>query len=539
MSADETTDSANENSKAKSELKRLLEHGVLGFHTHFEATEVIGFKERQPPVNVFSIFVAEERGHSLLPSKRFLCDRIELRSLKGWKFGLVRYHLTAAELLDHIEALDTDGEWKPYGTPLAIGKLRRVGAQYIPADGTAEVPWNNLLKNNFFSGSHVFEWFDEEKAALIELLAEPRRLQELSTAISPHVQLSIAALSDRIGNIVVQVPVTLITTRVGLRPDGLLIEIGWHPRAIRRILRITSEFANEEAVAGFASANISGDELLLPIETDLGQLRVHIWDDLHRVVVGALASSSFIRSIHMDMRPTSPEPREFSIRGEDGQLAKQRVLVSGASLPSIIGDRAGPPGQRWASRRLYQSDAARARNERRFVQYRAEPGKEKERRDQALGDIRFLINRYAKHGAWLWDPFLSADDILLTLFYCQFGAADLRALTDGMTLSGVAKTDFVEAQKATLASCKGNCERLRLEYRVRIGPAGWAFHDRFLIFPQNDAGALAWSLGTSVNSAGTSHHILQQVDDGQLIKDAFEDLWSELAGTDHLVWKTP
>lgn len=214
-------------------------------------------------------------------------------------------------------------------------------------------------------------------------------------------------------------------------------------------------------------------------------------------------------------------------------------LVSGASLPSIIGDRTGPPGQRWAARRLYQTDAARAREERRFVQYRPEPGKEKESREKALGDIRFLIDRYGKHGAWLWDPYLSADDILLTLFHCQSGGADLRALTDGMTVCGTKKSDFVEAQKATIAACKGNCERLRLVYRVRIGPAGWTFHDRFLIFPQDDAGALAWSLGTSVNSAGTSHHILQKVDDGQLIKDAFEDLWSELGGAEHLIWKTP
>lgn len=526
--------------KSKDELERLLEHGVLGFHTHFEATEVIGFHDKkQSPINVFSIFVAEERGQSALPAQNFLCERIELKSLKGWKFGLARYHLTAAGLLEHLEALDADGEWKPSGKPLAIGKLRRVATQYVPANGTIEVPWNNVLKNNFFSGSHVFEWFDEEKVALRELLAEPRRLQELSTAIAPYVPLSIAALSDRIGNIVVQVPVTLITTRVGLRPDGLSIEIGWHPRAIRRILRITSEFANEEAVAGFASANISGDELLLPMETDLGQLRMHIWDDLHRVVVGSLARSSFIRSIQMDLSPISPEPREFFFRGDDGQPATQRVLVSGASLPSIIGDGAGPPGQRWASRRLYQRDAARALEERRFVQYRPEQGKEKACREQALGDIRYLINRYAKHGAWLWDPFLSADDILLTMFHCRFGAADLRALTDGMTVNGPAKTDFVAAQKATLESCKGNCERLRLEYRVRVGPAGWAFHDRFLIFPQNESGALAWSLGTSVNSAGTSHHILQKVDDGQLIKDAFEELWSELSGSQHLVWKSP
>lgn len=81
MKAIATAASSNEKVRAHAELKRLLEHGVLGFHTHFEATEIIGFKDKKPPVNVFSIFVAEERGQSVPPPKKFLCSPIELKSL--------------------------------------------------------------------------------------------------------------------------------------------------------------------------------------------------------------------------------------------------------------------------------------------------------------------------------------------------------------------------------------------------------------------------------------------------------------------------
>lgn len=69
--------------------------------------------------------------------------------------------------------------------------------------------------------------------------------------------------------------------------------------------------------------------------------------------------------------------------------------------------------------------------------------------------------------------------------------------------------------------------------------AGWSFHDRFLIFPGSETGALAWSLGTSVSRLGMQHHILQRVDDGQLVADAFNELWNSLQGVENLVWKTP
>jgi hypothetical protein len=98
---------------------------------------------------------------------------------------------------------------------------------------------------------------------------------------------------------------------------------------------------------------------------------------------------------------------------------------------------------------------------------------------------------------------------------------------------------FAEKQRETFASTKSNLHGLRLEYRIKTGPAGWAFHDRFLIFPKIDSGALAWSLGTSLNSLGKRHHILQQVDDGQLVMDAFDELWQELNEPEHLIWKTP
>ena len=178
-----------------------------------------------------------------------------------------------------------------------------------------------------------------------------------------------------------------------------------------------------------------------------------------------------------------------------------------------------------------------------------------------MQDIRLLLNQYGRHGAWLWDPYLSADDVLRTLFYCHHKGADLRALTAGYerppgsrvkpTIASIKRQiqewiqphlfcrrplepTFAEKQRAVFEAARSNLRGLRIEYRMKYGPAGWAFHDRFLIFPKTmERAALAWSLGTSVNSLGRQHHILQQVDDGQLVVDAFEELWEQLNQQEH------
>jgi hypothetical protein len=60
-----------------------------------------------------------------------------------------------------------------------------------------------------------------------------------------------------------------------------------------------------------------------------------------------------------------------------------------------------------------------------------------------------------------------------------------------------------------------------------------------LIFPRAEENALAWSLGHSVNAIGTEHHILQRVDNGELIRYAFQELWEQLDQPDHLIWRKP
>ena len=97
--------------------------------------------------------------------------------------------------------------------------------------------------------------------------------------------------------------------------------------------------------------------------------------------------------------------------------------------------------------------------------------------------------------------------------------------------------NFIADQRATFNALQGNLRGLKLEFRARVGSAGWPFHDRFLIFPNPENGALAWSLGTSVNGVGKEHHILQQVDNGQMIADSFRNLWDALNQSEHVIWK--
>lgn len=249
-------------------LSLLTEPGTIGFYTHVEATEIVAFEGRSTtPVNVFTLLVAEDRDQTPLPDDAFLNPRpIRVPSLKGWSFGLRRYYRPLDAFVAAIGETPSVRTWSFSGHSLAIGKLRAQPPPVVPPDTYLELPWNRVLKNNFWNGSYVVEWHDPVKVRLVDLFARPQALQELTEQVRTFVPVGIAALSDRLGNIVLQLPLTVLMARFSLlrSPSGMRVDVGWHPKASPRQIRAQTVRSYDGVVAGFASGPVVGESAILP-----------------------------------------------------------------------------------------------------------------------------------------------------------------------------------------------------------------------------------------------------------------------------------
>jgi len=316
--------------------------------------------------------------------------------------------------------------------------------------------------------------------------------------------------------------------------NNLQLKTAWHPKATPRPLRLNCEMEYDQLINGYFSCEIKDEITIIPMNYKDGLSKEVVWDDENKLILSATRPNSFIHSMAFSMRMIEDEPRVFKTNGQE-----TRIIVVHEQKNSSIGSP-NSKSQNWTQARLYKDEKERLRKNRKFVQYK--PELHKNMNEQALADIRALIQQHGENGVWLWDPFLNANDIINTLFYCIFSGVKLRAITNLDTHSeseSHGKIDQLKAQKEMFNNLYSNFYGINLEFRARIGNAGWEFHDRFLIFPDTQQGTLAWSLGTSVNSLGKKHHILQQVDDGQLIADAFMELWNQLNKPENLLWKHP
>lgn len=575
------------------ELKRLLKPDVIGFYESFEITEIVGFQKDGAATNFLTLFVAEPGKAPEGPVKpEFLTpNRIELKG-SNYKFGVFRSRVPTQFLIDTIESFARTGEWQIGSKPLKVGKLAPVVPQFVHPDFNDPHPWNAVLKNNFFEGSHVLELFDTTKDAARFLLNDSRLLIKLAEQLRKTVLMDIDGLSDRLGNIVIQLPVTVITTGMrGSEVGDQGVRLAWHEKATPRPLRISGEIYKDSTVDAFDSKQVGTHPIApqasaLKMRSPGGGARTYIWDDLNQVLLSASPVQTFLLragiSIHATSIDDPGEPwREFSIPVKGTALKSEKVQLKRVDRPYFVGSLPEQPREPWRSERILKLSARQLLERKEFVQYGQFTGRG---REDALDDIHFLIEKHGALGAWLWDPFLKSDDVLQTLFFSPHKGADLRALSNGnriesseddeeddaiaqtfasapgtgapsrerrgscltrwfgRTSAATAPVDtsaiWLKEQREVLEANCGNRVGLKLEFRLRRRGAGWKFHDRFLIFPQQEGRALAWSLGTSVNSLGTSHHILQKVSNPELVQNAFLTLWDRLDAEHFKVWES-
>lgn len=526
------------------DIKKLTAPGILGQYTGYKITTVVASKGKESH-NLLTIIVAVEE--PLAATNELNCTSIIFKKIKGWRYMVTVHYIE----LDSLEQVLTEAvrlhRWETDGNSLLFGDLSYSGHWYVPpcihTCGKTS-PISKMVSDGGNIGAHVWEWGEEKQGIFVDFFNKPPLLRSLSTEISQITGFDIEHISDRLGNLIISLPVTSISCEIRGIPntlDGIRITPVWaqgvKPRQIIAIANkkkdgMVSQLLLTEYHESFEIKNNENTEQDISIyDTVNGVL-------LYSSEVSILRCIALNSSICWKGTPS----REFNNSGNKESLIiySNIPLETGYKEPKALNEK--------LKQRLYRETAERLHNELELVQYN--PGKPNilgqiynihESRANALNDLRSLINKYGKTSVYLWDPFLSADDIIDTLFYNQNYGAQMRAITRGKGVGedSEARTQTLLKYGKELSDACIYPYGLFIEFRATINGNFADFHDRFLIFPDVKPYPQVWSLGTSVNSVGKSHHLLLKVQHGQMIIDAFEQMWAESNKPEQLIWKSP
>lgn len=518
----------------------LTSYGNIGFYQSCEVTQFFLIdKHKNKFINLYILVTFEEE-----PFKKTNLKYLTNKPIKfddNYSVSIQRYHLSLDETAENFLNILNHQKWNfQNNTSLILDALKPLRKQFIPAFEDQRT--NIGLKNNFHNGCYILEFFSESKENVQPILALNNldKLNKLAQKIKQVIQIDLSIFRDRIGNIIFQFPIGLLEVKSGSLKtnNGIALSFAWH-RLIRDIPKC---YVQVEAIidrTNLASiiVDYNGDDHQIIDSGNSDQINhINIYRRspsllLHKFV------GSYLKEFNLNIGITGPQKRHFEARGECFSV---EVTTFNASNSSKMNDYTT-----WISNIVYEKEKEQLEQSLSFKQYFDG------RRKEAIKDIRTLIKRFGRTAIYLWDPFLTSTDILDTLFHCEIANLPLRAigaigksqkkLRKGENPNGGVDThvEYIARNRIALENCNSNYYGLNLEFRLQYWPYGWTFHDRFLLFPGSvNTRPRAYSLGTSVNSLGNTHHILQEVSHPQRIIDSYEELWKQLSKKECLVWKS-
>lgn len=517
------------------DFKILTTDGTIAFYKSCEVTELFLHRKKDKAIfNFFTIAVLEEKLF-VKTNQQFLSKLIPIND--EYSLGIQRYWLTKDETEKNYITLKTHDKWNFNGKSTSqFPKLKHLSKQFIPsAEGNR---LNNVLKNNFNNGSYILEFFDEEKnnVAFLLKIEAINKLNELSEKIKQYIPIDLSVVRDRIGNFIFQFPITILETNSKALPkwNGVDIKFAWHQSLTSIpdcLLQVESTFDKNYMGSVIDEYNKSQKQIV-----NIGNLdqinHIKIWRKEPSLILST-HSGTFIREFDFNIGLINPEPRLFEI---DEKL----ITIQITSNDKKRNKSKEINYTNYITNNLYDAEKNKLEKSLSFKQY-------KRGVNGGLSDLQYLIKHNGENGVYLWDPFLSSTDILKTLFFSTIGGVPLKAIgsindtvKNVYKLKGKTVADIILAYKKELDNPNNNNHHLNLEFRIQHTNHGWAFHDRFLIFPSSELKrSQVYSLGTSINSYGQNHHILQEVSHPQPVVDAFTELWNILNHSECLVWKFP
>lgn len=532
-------------------LDQLINSGVIGAYQYCKVDQIVLFnKDANVAWNYFT-HVHFSSQYDTVAESVLLASPATLRN--GWKLIVSQYSMRKETFADCVRSALSTGVWSYTDSKITEGdKIDEVfptPVKFIAENDPTGSYYNNVIPlekslygSNFLGSYYVFEIYARGEC-LKELLRDKdvKKIQDILHKCKLNYRLD--ELPDRIGNIVCKFDIeTLKTTPKRLGECGMTYSFELTPEIAHDMnLHLHIEQEHDRLLYEYVDESFClhpGESIEKGVGPNQCKTTLTISDAESKLILfRAVADQAVYSSYYGQITPgviVAHSVRQYrTVKVGDKEYTVPLNGVKMVGEPPLLVEMADAEErqQKWQDAFFKEQNYLRVYNA--------------GQHDEALSNIRSIINRQL-----LWDldeirivdPYLSPNDILNTVALCEKPGIRVCCLTDIHTISHNkdAKAEILtdDAQDTAFDEIRNSFQKeledglgqetdLRLSFRTVHGNNGSSFHDRYLILKYQLNKTRVWSLGTSVNSVGKSHHIVQIVESPMLIDDFFDEEWSQ------------
>lgn len=537
-----TIEKTNKAQVANNDFSLLCQFGLIGFYQSVEVVQVFLLEKKSIVKNLYTLFTFseleyEESMFNYLTEKLFSINN-------NYSIGVIKGTINIQEASKCFSDIQNGQLILNNDNCFISKKMFLLPKTFIPKTNMRNNPMlNKIIKPNYWGDNYIIEFFDEEKDFFNHDIKSREYIDAICNFITgvKDINIDLSKVRDRIGNIIFQFPITIYKFNINSNKDFISIQIQGeaHPLLTSaKTLSINIKTSNDDVITGntlFESNSLSfmnncqiGDDSNLEISVIDKSKNIL----LHNAVYILTKHISCSMNIGFQYGP------QRIIKDRNGTIISKIDIFNNTVF-----------GVGRNNKKSYESYIRKRHDNNDIIQHSDDYlVLLKEERNKAL---EFISNKFRKHEIkeiCLWDPYLSAKDIIDVLytentgipFRCITSYQNSKKVRDGDLLDNVEAIQSYEEYKSIQINdflTLSNNLNVTLKFVTQHDSYGWQFHDRFLILIPKDETQLpdVYSLGTSINIIGKTHHIIQKVTNPNIILHNFEVLWKELDNPDCII----
>jgi len=547
---------------AVKDFSLLSTPGVVGAYKECELTHIFLFEiESKKNYHYYAVLSYEEYAESNENFKNIFLTPKQIKINKKFKLGIKQCRLSFNRSKEIFDGLCTDNLSVDKKTFCISSTFTVLPKTHIPSYWDNNVPLlHKVIKPNFWGDNYIIEFFSNQNP-FVNLLSD-KDFQNINENIKKYISIDLESINDRIGSFIFQFPITLIQADIRSKRDWCNAEFSvntYHPfNQNKNIISIISTEL-DNVITGCNNVEGVCKNHLFEVG-DSNNFKLLVINKENKLIYRHF-KGNYLRYINIGggMGIHNSEPRIFT------NSDNEEISIDLFSNNFDAGTSSNGNYYERIQRRMRHNNAIIASDK--FAIFNNQ-------RKEALLYIRNLIqnNHSDVSEIWMLDPYLLSKDIIDTLYYHSQRGIKFKCITSFKKSKLFIEPQVVKESKFFCAFKRffklfknekpksnnyyfkkykseqknyflthSNNLGIILEYRVTHENIGFDFHDRFLFFiPQEvDGIPTAYSLGTSVNSLGRAHHIIQKVPDSKKLVHTFQELWNLLDNESSLIIKLP
>lgn len=520
------------------ELSALLKDGNLGCYTYCKVDQIVLLAKDKKIINYFTHIDFSSKYTQAIPFSYLTSSP---KTVSDFRIAISSYTIPVKEFVSlYIKAAQT-GKWEYDGESIIIDDAFVSHKKFVPANDPAVsqyncfVPIEYALYGSNFMGNYYLTELYSKKTVLNKIIGTKEQEQIKKIMQSCKLNYRLDKLTDRIGNIVCKFNIESFRST----PKALGAErgIGFEFEYSEHISRHGLSLSVVQEHDGIIYTNkfigkFRGKDLKIPpnqYKTQISIIDRKTSLTLFYGVYDYRSYSSNYSQINLQcIAATALEARTLHFVDDDEevplcgvqQLGEYREFVEMANA----NERSKFLEDKWLSEHGYIKSYMHGNHV------------------EAIHDIVSIMNApgllWDLQELWVIDPYLCANDIIQTAFYCKKPDIYIKALCAYATINGNREVkgaagfdgfeDFKNKEKESIENVLGMKTDIHLEYRSVYNGHGVPFHDRYIILKFGINKSRVWSLGASINAIGSTHSTIQIVEAPNQIIALFENLWSQV-----------